>query len=165
MLASVGVLAGLLMSTGLIKGRGLELRAVHEAVSLATLLAIVVHAGSLLFDSFIGFGIADITVPFAAAYKTFWTATGIVAGWALMLLGLSYYARRQIGERRWRKLHRFTALAWVMGIVHSLGEGTDAGQTWFLAMTGIVVVPAAALLAVTLVRRRPKAMPPAVPAR
>jgi sulfoxide reductase heme-binding subunit YedZ len=50
--------------------------------------------------------------------------------------------------QRWRVLHRFTAIAWVLGVVHSLGEGTDAGQTWFLAMTAIVVLPALCLLAV-----------------
>ena len=50
--------------------------------------------------------------------------------------------------QRWRRLHRFTALAWALGLAHSLGEGTDAGQTWFLAMTAIVVVPAISLLAV-----------------
>ena len=48
--------------------------------------------------------------------------------------------------RRWRALHRFTALAWVLGVAHSLGEGTDAGQVWFLAMTGVVAVPALLLL-------------------
>ena len=53
---------------------------------------------------------------------------------------------RWIGHQRWRKLHRLTAAAWLLGLVHSLGEGTDAGRLWFLAMVGIVVVPAAALL-------------------
>jgi len=68
------------------------------------------------------------------------SAIGIVAGWALLALGLSYYVRDRIGQQRWRFLHRFTAIAWIAGIVHSLGEGTDAGQTWFLIMTAIVVV-------------------------
>ncbi|MDQ6811546.1 MAG: hypothetical protein M3Z95_06580, partial [Actinomycetota bacterium] len=44
-------------------------------------------------------------------------------------------------------LHRFTALAWILGLAHALGEGTDAGQAWFLAMTTIVVIPAIGLLA------------------
>ncbi len=43
-------------------------------------------------------------------------------------------------------MHRFTALAWIMGVAHSLGEGSDAGQAWFLAMTAIVVVPPLVLL-------------------
>jgi DMSO/TMAO reductase YedYZ heme-binding membrane subunit len=65
----------------------------------------------------------------------------------MILLGLGFYARRRIGVQRWRKLHRFTALAWLLGLVHALGEGTDAGQVWFLAMIGIVVIPALVLLA------------------
>jgi hypothetical protein len=48
-------------------------------------------------------------------------------------------------------------LAWWLGVIHSLGEGTDAGQTWFLAMTGIVVVPGLLLFVVRAsgVSRRP----------
>jgi endonuclease/exonuclease/phosphatase (EEP) superfamily protein YafD len=45
-------------------------------------------------------------------------------------------------------LHLFTAFAWILGLVHALGEGTDAGQTWFLAMTAVVVLPALVLLVV-----------------
>ena len=48
------------------------------------------------------------------------------------MLGLSYYARGRIGPARWRRLHRWTALAWVLGVVHGLMEGTDAGAAWFL---------------------------------
>jgi hypothetical protein len=32
--------------------------------------------------------------------------------------------------------------------VHALGEGTDSGQAWFLAMTAIVVLPAVLLLVI-----------------
>ena len=53
---------------------------------------------------------------------------------------------------RWRKLHRFTALAWLAGLVHALGEGTDAGQLWFLAMIALVAVPALALLGTRVAR-------------
>ena len=53
---------------------------------------------------------------------------GIVGGWMFVILGLSYYVRGRIGPQRWRKLHRFTALAWVLGVVHALGVGTDAGR-------------------------------------
>ena len=63
-----------------------------------------------------------------------------------VILGLSYYVRGRIGPQRWRKLHRFTALAWVLGIVHALGAGTDAGAAWFLLAAAMVVLPAAALL-------------------
>jgi methionine sulfoxide reductase heme-binding subunit len=145
-LSSVAVCVGLIMSGRRLRGRGPDLRAAHEAISLATLVAIVVHAVSLLGDKYLHPSVADISVPFASSYKTLWTTTGIVAGWATVALGLSYYARRWIGQRRWRRLHSLTAVAWLLGLLHSLGEGTDAGRLWFLAMVGIVAVPAAALL-------------------
>ena len=146
-LASLAVCLGLLMSTRLLKrAGGPDLRVAHEALSLATLVAIAVHGLALLGDNFMHPSFADIAVPFASGFKTGWTTLGIVSGWALLALGLSYYARVRIGAQRWRRLHRFTALAWLAGLVHALGEGTDAGQTWFLAMIGIVAVPALLLL-------------------
>jgi methionine sulfoxide reductase heme-binding subunit len=147
LLSSVAVCVGLLFGGKLVKGRP-DLRHLHEALSLATIVALVVHAAALLGDSFMSPSIADISIPFVSGYQRGWTTLGIVAGWALVALGLSYYVRDRIGQQRWKKLHRFTALAWVAGVVHSLGEGTDAGATWFLAATAIVVVPAVVLLVV-----------------
>jgi methionine sulfoxide reductase heme-binding subunit len=150
------------MSTRLLKGRGPDLRVAHETLALATIAALFVHALSLLGDSYLRPTVFDLTIPFVSGYKTFWTSLGIVAGWGLVLLGLSYYARRSIGTTRWRKLHRFTALAWVFGLAHALGEGSDAGQLWFLAMVAIVAVPALLLLATRMLGSRTSA--PAAPA-
>jgi methionine sulfoxide reductase heme-binding subunit len=145
--ASLAVSLGLLMSTRLLKRfKAADLRVTHETLSLATMVAIAVHGLSLIGDKFMHPSLLDVTVPFVGPFKTGWTAVGIVSGWMLIALGLSYYARARIGIERWRRLHRFTALAWLLGLVHSLGEGTDAGQTWFRAMIGIVTVPALTLL-------------------
>jgi sulfoxide reductase heme-binding subunit YedZ len=149
-LASLAVALGLLMSTKLLKGRVSELRVAHEILSLSTIVALVVHGVALLGDQYLHPSVADIAIPFLSSYKSVWTTLGIVSGWSLIVLGLSYYARRQLGAVRWRKLHRFTALAWLAGLVHSLGEGTDAGQIWFLAMVAVVVIPALALLVTRL---------------
>jgi len=148
LLSSLGVCVGLLMGGRLLRRRGAELRTAHEALSLATLAAVAAHGLSLLGDGYLHPSVADIAVPFASAYKTGWTATGIVAGWSLAALGLSFYARRWIGGRRWRKLHRFTVLAWALGLLHAVGEGTDSGQLWFLAMLAIAALPALVLLVV-----------------
>jgi sulfoxide reductase heme-binding subunit YedZ len=150
LLASLSVCVGLSMGGRLLKGRGPDLRVAHEALSLATLAALVVHGATLLGDSYLHPSVADVTIPFLSGYKTLWTSTGIIAFWALAILGLSYYFRARIGQQRWRMLHRFTALAWVLGLVHSLGEGTDAGQAWFLALIAIAVVPALCLLVARL---------------
>jgi methionine sulfoxide reductase heme-binding subunit len=148
LLSSAAVCVGLLMGGRFVKRRGYDLRVAHEALSLATMAAIAVHALSLIGDHFLHPSLLDVTVPFVSGYKSFWTSMGIVAGWSLIALGLSYYARDKIGSQRWRKFHRFTALAWILGLAHSLGEGTDAGTEWFLAMTAIAVLPPLILLLV-----------------
>jgi sulfoxide reductase heme-binding subunit YedZ len=146
LLSSLSICIGLLMGGGILRGHRLELRATHEALSLATLTALTLHGLSLLGDGYLHPSLADVSIPFLSGYKTLWTSMGIVAFWMLALLGLSYYVRAQIGVARWRMLHRFTALAWILGLAHSLGEGTDAGQAWFLAMIAIVALPAVGLL-------------------
>ena len=154
-LSSLSVCVGLSIGGRLLRGRGPDLRVAHEALSLATLAALLLHGLALLGDGFLHPSLFELAVPFVGRYRTLWTSAGIVAFWSMLLLGLSYYARARIGPRRWRMLHRFTALAWVLGLVHALGAGTDAGQTWFEAMTAIVVVPAIALLAVRWLDARP----------
>lgn len=144
--ASVAVGLGLLMATRRLRGRGPDLRVTHEILSLATMVALVIHAGALVGDGFLHPSVLDVSVSFASSYKTLWTSMGIVGAWMLIVLGLSYYARARIGQDRWRRLHRITALAWLLGVAHTLGEGTDAGQSWFLIMVGIVTVPALVLL-------------------
>lgn len=148
--SSIGVAAGLAMSGRLAGRRVPDLRPAHEALSLATLVALVVHAVALLGDGYLHPSVADIALPFASGYQRWWMAVGIVGGWMMLVLGLSFYARGRIGPRRWRSLHRLTALAWVLGLAHALGQGTDAGTTWFLAATAIVAVPAGGLLALRL---------------
>jgi sulfoxide reductase heme-binding subunit YedZ len=157
LLSSVSVCVGLVMGRNLIKRRKADLRIAHEALSLATIAALLIHVLTLLGDGFLHPSIGELTIPLLSGYETLWTTAGIVSFWAMLALGLSFYARARIGVQRWRMLHRFTALAWLLGLAHSLGEGTDAGQAWFLAMTAIVVVPALALLLTRWVKVSPAA--------
>jgi methionine sulfoxide reductase heme-binding subunit len=157
--SSAAVTLGLLMGGRLVRGHTVTLRTTHEALSLATIAALVVHALALLGDGYLSPSLADVTIPFVSSYQRVWTTTGIVAGWMLIALGLSYYARRRIGPARWRRLHRFTALAWLLGVLHGLFEGSDAAAAWFLLAVAAAAVPAGALLAARLA-----AAPPASPA-
>jgi sulfoxide reductase heme-binding subunit YedZ len=143
--SSLAVSLGLMMSTKLRTRLG-DMRVWHESLSLATMVALAVHAFSLLGDAYLKPSLADVTIPFASSYERLWMSAGIVAGWAFVILGVSYYWRGRIGPQRWRKLHRFTALAWVLGIGHALMMGTDAGAAWFLLSAALVVLPAGALL-------------------
>jgi sulfoxide reductase heme-binding subunit YedZ len=147
--ASLAVTAGLLMG-GRFVTRSVDLRVVHETLALTTLAAIAVHAFALLGDGFVNLSLADVLVPFASSYQRFWMAVGITGGWLLTILGLSYYARARIGVARWRMLHRFTALAWLLGLAHGIAMGTDAGTLWFTLTLAAVALPALGLLAMRL---------------
>ena len=46
--------------------------------------------------------LAQIAVPFTIGYRPLCTGLGIIAGWLAVFLGLSFYARRWIGAKRWR---------------------------------------------------------------
>ena len=59
-----------------------DAKALHEALSLATLVAIAVHGAALLGDHFLHPTLLDISVPFTGGYRPFWTGLGIAAGWA-----------------------------------------------------------------------------------
>ena len=157
--SSAAVTVGLLIGGRMVRRRGVDLRATHEALSLATLAALAVHAFALLGDGYLKPSLADVTIPFASSYERLWMAVGITAGWMMLLLGLSYYLRARIGVSRWRRLHRWTALAWILGIAHTLGQGTDAGAAWFVLGLAAVALPAGALLAVRLSQRPPSSLP------
>ena len=59
--ASAAVSLGLLMSTRLLKDK--DLRVWHEALSIATMVALAVHALSLLGDSYLKPSLLDVTLP------------------------------------------------------------------------------------------------------
>ena len=82
LLSSVAVAVGLLMGGKLLKKRGVDLRVAHEALSLATLVALVIHALALLGDGYLSPSLADVTIPFVRDFERLWMSIGIVAGWA-----------------------------------------------------------------------------------
>ncbi|MGI8428552.1 MAG: hypothetical protein ACR2OB_04450 [Solirubrobacteraceae bacterium] len=153
-LSSLTVCVGLAMGGRLVPGNAVDRRAYHEVLSLSVMVAIAVHGLALVGDTYLHPGLLDVTVPFAFGYQRLATTLGIVAGWALIALGLSFYARDRIGRARWKVIHRFTLLAWLGGLVHTLVEGTDAGQLWFLGLVTITSAPVLVLLWMRVGARR-----------
>jgi sulfoxide reductase heme-binding subunit YedZ len=163
-LASVAVGFGLVMGGKLAKGGGSDRRSIHEVLSLSTMVAIAVHGLALVGDTWLHPSILDVTVPFVGSYRTLTTSIGIIAGWGMVILGLSFYARKRIGIARWKVIHRFTALAWLMGLLHTFTEGSDAGKLWFTALIALTAGPTLGLLVVRHGRRCVPAHPQVVAA-
>lgn len=146
LLASASVLVGLMMSSSRHNPNRRDLRVLHEALSLTVLAMVGLHGVSLLGDAYLNPGVTGIVIPFINAYRPLWTGIGILAGYGLAALGLSYYLRDRIGASRWKRLHRLTAVFWLLAIAHTIGAGSDAAEPWFLVLNGAAIVPAALLL-------------------
>jgi methionine sulfoxide reductase heme-binding subunit len=146
-LVTISVGIGLTMSAKLMRKRklGPALMAVHEHTALAGLIAIGVHGVTLLGDPWLHPSVAGISVPFVMGYRTFFTGLGIISGWLAAILGLSYYFRKHIGTKLWRKAHRATVVVWMLGLVHTIGAGTDASTPWLREFMLLTAVPMTAL--------------------
>jgi len=151
------VLIGLTLAAGLggPPARRRALVAFHEHSALGALIAIAIHGVALLPDSFLKPGVAGIAVPLVIDYRPVYVGLGIIGGYLAAALGLSFYARRKIGGKRWRNLHRATPVVYVLGLVHTLGAGTDAGSSWLRAFMLATAVPAVVLLVVRLRKKKP----------
>lgn len=121
----------------------------HEQLSVAALIAIGVHGVTLLGDTFIHPTLGQIAIPFTIGYRPLATGVGIIAGYIAAALGLSFYARKRIGVQTWRKLHRFTIVAYVMSVIHMITAGTDGTSPWLRTP----VLASAALIAVMFAAR------------
>jgi sulfoxide reductase heme-binding subunit YedZ len=132
-LVTISVGIGLAMAGKVMRRPGLsrKLLAIHEQTALAGLVAIAIHGITLLGDPWLNPGVAGVTVPFAMSFRTAFTGLGVIAGYLAVLLGLSFYARKRIGARLWRKAHRATVVVYALGLVHAFGAGTDASTVWF----------------------------------
>jgi sulfoxide reductase heme-binding subunit YedZ len=162
---SAGIVALVAMTASVILGLALAGRvaakpqrrtfsALHEQLSLTALVFIAIHAEALLGDAFLAPGVAGITIPGVIGFKPLAVAAGIVGAYLAAFLGLSFYARKRFGGKRWRTLHRYTVVAWALSVTHTVFAGTDAASAWLriplFASVGVV----AALFTVRLLGTR-----------
>jgi sulfoxide reductase heme-binding subunit YedZ len=163
-LIALSVLLGLAMANRLVRGKGAA--KLHEHLALAGLVAIAVHGITLLGDSWLNPGAKGLLVPFAMDYKPVFTGLGIIGGYLAAVLGLSFYLRRRIGAKRWRKMHRATVLVYLLGVIHTLGAGTDASAPWMRAILLATGAPIVFLFLLRVLPEEAEAKPkPAKPAR
>jgi sulfoxide reductase heme-binding subunit YedZ len=132
-LVTISVGLGLMMAGKVMRRPGLsrKLLAIHEHTAVAGIVAIAVHGITLLGDPWLNPGPAGVAIPFTMSFRPLFTGLGILGGYLAALLGLSFYFRKRIGAKLWRKAHRATVAVWMLGLVHAFGAGTDASAPWF----------------------------------
>jgi methionine sulfoxide reductase heme-binding subunit len=99
----------------------------HRSTSLTLIALMIVHAVVLLGDK-MGDTLVTVFVPWMSAYPPglFPQTLGIVSFYVAVLLGLTFYARGQLGFRLWRLLHRYGVPAvYVLAVWHTFLYGSD----------------------------------------
>ncbi|MCB0963567.1 MAG: ferric reductase-like transmembrane domain-containing protein [Acidimicrobiales bacterium] len=143
--AAASVIWGLLLSTR--SARGLAKPAwvldLHRWLAVLTLVATGAHLGSLVADSYVHFGLADLLVPMASGWKPVAVAWGIVAFWLLVVVEVSSLVKPRIPHKLWARLHLLSFVAYVLATVHYLQAGTESTNAAVLltveVVTGLVL--------------------------
>ena len=125
-LLTLSVWLGLAMSTRLLgPRRQKKLLGLHRSLSWMGLSALALHMGALLLDPTINFGFAAVLIPFAAPWHPVAVAAGVIAGWLMLMLAVSFRLRARIGQRVWRQLHYASFAAFLLAMLHAITAGTD----------------------------------------
>ena len=78
----------------------------HQFASLLGLAFALFHALILMGDKYIQYNLAQVLVPFnSAGYKPVWVGAGQIGLYLLAIVGLSFYIRKRLTQRRWRAIH------------------------------------------------------------
>ena len=108
----------------------------HEHLSLLSLGFVVLHVLVLLVEKVEPLSLVEILVPFASAYRPFWTGIGIIAFYLTILVTVTFYIRKWISMKTFRVIHYLSVAAYVGALFHSIYDGTDTALTWVQWMYG-----------------------------
>lgn len=102
----------------------------HRFVALMALGAVGLHGVALLLDTTIRITPLDLVVPGRLAYRPVWTGAGVVASELMLVVYLSFAAKRWIGARMWRRLHWATYPLLALASAHGIMTGSDSPHAW-----------------------------------
>ncbi len=149
-LVSLAVVGGLQLSTRLVRKPAPSwVLDVHRFVGGLSVAFVAVHLLGLALDPFIGYGVADLFVPFASAFKPLPVALGVIGFYLLLAIEITSLAMRKLPRRTWHAVHLTSFVLFVIATVHGLTAGTDRHNAVFQWACLLV---AALVLMMTLVR-------------
>ncbi len=129
--------------------------ALHEHTSLLALAFAAGHAILLLGDTFIGYSLPEIVIPFGASgYRPLEVGLGQIGFYALIVVTLTFYVRRRIGQRTWRAIHYASYAVFVLALLHGILSGTDSPSGWAVLIYWSTGTSLLALIAYRLWERR-----------
>lgn len=152
-LMSASMMWGLMVSSKVfgraIKARGLTW--LHESLSISAILATVVHVIAVSRDDFVTFTWPELLVPGVSEWEPIAAAFGVMSFWTTLIVAASFYIKKRIGQKNWRRLHFLSFGAFGAGIAHAVLGGTDIGSPWVAGLYAGAVVAVLLLTAIRMV--------------
>jgi predicted ferric reductase len=134
LLLTAAVVLGLLTSSRWARERWprFVVEGLHRNVSLLATVFLLIHIASSVLDGYVSIRWLDAVVPFGAAYRPFWLGLGALSLDVFIALAVTSLLRRHLGQRVWRAIHWSAYACWLLAMIHSIGIGSDSGQTWMV---------------------------------
>lgn len=133
-LLSASVVWGLVLAGKLVQRSPKSLNYLHESLSVGALVATVIHVLFLSVDRFVEFEWEELLVPGRSDWRPVAVSFGILAFYGMFLVSISFYLRKQIGQRAWRGLHYSSFGIWTATLVHGVMAGTDRFEPWVIVL-------------------------------
>ena len=101
----------------------------HQFISLLAMGFVALHVVVLVGDKYLPFSWAQVLVPFIAPYRPIWVGVGQIALYLTILVTVTFYIRRWIGQKTFRAIHLASFLSFGGSALHGLTAGTDSPLT------------------------------------
>ena len=138
----LSVVWGLLLTTiGKMIGQVASIVDIHRHLSWLTVIFVLVHIFVLLGDKYITYTVVTLFIPYAdTAYRPFAVALGQIGYYAVVLVSVSFWVRRLIGQKSWRVLHYLSFVAYGLVVTHAYLAGTDSPTLYWGYVVSVIVV-------------------------
>ncbi len=98
----------------------------HEYLSLLAIGFVVLHVGVLMVDTYLPFTLAQVLIPFISPYRAFWIGLGIIGAYLSMLVTVTFYLRKRIGQKRFKQIHVWSMVGYLGVVLHAFFSGSDS---------------------------------------
>jgi DMSO/TMAO reductase YedYZ heme-binding membrane subunit len=121
---------GLALSSKVVRKRRIPawLLDLHRYLGTLLLVFIAIHLGALAADDFTDFGVRELFVPMASAWKPGAVAWGIVAMYLVLVVQISSWFMRRLPRRLWHGVHLLSFAVFATATVHGVLAGTDRSR-------------------------------------
>jgi predicted ferric reductase len=130
------------------------LLSLHRWLGGLTISFLAIHLAALVADSYVSFGLAEITIPYASNWKPGAVALGVLGAWLLVAVELTSLAMRRLPRKFWRVVHLSSYLAFWVTSMHAAFAGTDASSWLYRGGAAASIVAVAWALMYRVANRR-----------